>query len=111
MWALLVSLPPSRSPGQLRSPQLRAALASLGGALQTDNINSVFANFGLNPADGSEEMARGDGPGAFLAAIQARADSTRAEREAKAKADGDAGGSGGGEGDADGAGGDDAEMS
>jgi len=56
----------------LRSPQLRQALGSLSGALQSDNYNSVLGNFGLDPAAGSEHMMRGDSISAFLEAVQAR---------------------------------------
>ena len=45
----------------LRSPQLQQALGALTGALQTDNFNAVFANFGLDPAAGAESLARGNG--------------------------------------------------
>lgn len=76
---------------QITSPQLRAAVGSLSGALGTENLNSVFANFGLNPVDGSDEMARGDGAGAFLSALQAAVDRSRSEED-DAGADGGDGG-------------------
>jgi len=55
----------------LHSPQLRSAFASLTAALQSDNFNSVLANFGLDPAHGAEHLARGDTIGAFLASLYA----------------------------------------
>ena len=58
---------------QVSSPEFQGALATLSAALQTNNFNSVFANFGLDPADGAEHMARGDGIAAFLHALEARA--------------------------------------
>lgn len=59
---------------QISSPQLRQALDSLTGALNTENFNSIFANFGLDPAAGADEAARGDSTGAFVRAVQQRAD-------------------------------------
>jgi hypothetical protein len=56
----------------IRSPQLRQALSSLSNALENENFETVFANFGLNPEDGAEAMARGDPVGAFLAALRAK---------------------------------------
>ena len=58
---------------QLTSPEFQNALGSLTSALQTNNFNTVFANFGLDPMDGAEQMARGDGVGAFVRALEARA--------------------------------------
>ena len=55
----------------LHSAQLRSAYASLTAALQSDNFNSVLANFGLDPAHGAEQLARGDCIGAFLASLYA----------------------------------------
>merc|ERR1719473_401921 len=51
-----------RNPDELRSlvrsPQFQQALGSLSSALHTpDNFNSVFANFGLDPADGAQALA------------------------------------------------------
>jgi hypothetical protein len=46
---------------QLRSPQLQQALGSLTSALQSDNFETVFANFNLQPADGAEAINVGDG--------------------------------------------------
>lgn len=88
------------------SPQLRAGVAALGGALSTDNYQSVFANFGLNPADGADEMARGDGPGAFLSALQALVDRERAARSDGGETGAEEGGTGEGGAGGDGAGGD-----
>jgi hypothetical protein len=48
---------------QLRSPQLAQALDSLTEALQSDNYAGIFANFGLNPADGATDLQSGDGAG------------------------------------------------
>jgi len=58
----------------VQSPQLQQALGSLSSALQSENYNSVVANFGLNPAAGAEAMARGDNIEAFVNAVQAQAD-------------------------------------
>jgi hypothetical protein len=65
---------PSHLEAAIRSPQLAQALRSLTGALSTDNFETIFANFGLDPAAGADLMARGDAVGAFLAALQAKAD-------------------------------------
>jgi 26S proteasome regulatory subunit N13 len=62
----------------LRSPQFRQSLGALSSALQSDNFNSVMANFGIDPSPGMPQMVRGDGVGAFLAAVQADADRTNA---------------------------------
>ena len=75
--ALLQHLPPSLQNSEelintLRSPQLQQALSALTGALQTDNLNAVFANFGLDPADGASALQRGNGVQAMLDAIQAQ---------------------------------------
>jgi len=83
---LLPHLPEGhRSPSDLRStllsPQFQQALGSLTGALQTENFNTVFANFNLDPADGQEAVVRGDGVGAFVAALQAAAERKRAQQE------------------------------
>ena len=58
----------------LRSPQFKQSLAALSAALQSENFNTVFANFGLDPRDGATSLNSGDGIGAFLQAVQARAD-------------------------------------
>lgn len=61
----------------IRSPQFRQSLSSLTGALQTENFNAIFQNFGLNPADGADENARGNSVGAYIQAIQSSADRDR----------------------------------
>ncbi len=66
----------------LLSPQFQQALGSLSGALQTENFNTVFANFNLDPADGQEAVVRGDGVGAFVAALQAAAERKRSRESA-----------------------------
>ena len=38
-----------------------------------------YANFGLNPADGMTQLNRGDAIGAFLNALQAKADREKPE--------------------------------
>lgn len=58
----------------LRSPQFKQSLGALSAALQSENFNTVFANFGLDPRDGAAALNLGDGIGAFLQAVQARAD-------------------------------------
>jgi hypothetical protein len=75
----------------VRSPQFQQALGSLANALQTpDNFNSVFANFGLDPAAGAAAMASGDGVGAFIAALEQQARTATTDSEAKADESGDA---------------------
>jgi hypothetical protein len=55
----------------VRSPQLRSSLASLTGALQTDNFNAIVSNFGLDPSRGMEALAAGNNVEAFLQALLA----------------------------------------
>lgn len=55
----------------MRSPQLRSTLASLTGALQTDNFNSIMSNFGLDASRGMEALAAGNNVEAFLQALLA----------------------------------------
>ncbi len=55
----------------MRSPQLRSTLASLTGALQTDNFNSIMSNFGLDASRGMEALAAGNNIEAFLQALLA----------------------------------------
>ena len=69
----------------VHSPQFQQALASLSSALSTENYNSIFANFGLDPNAGAEEMSRGDNVAAFIAAVQAQADALNADKEADGK--------------------------
>ena len=64
----------------LRAPQLSAAMRSLSSALMSEgNFNSIFANFGLNPTDGMAQLTQGNGIGAFLDALQAKADREKDE--------------------------------
>lgn len=44
----------------LRSPQLRQAMAQLTSALASENYNSVMANLGVDPSAGAESLIRGD---------------------------------------------------
>jgi len=55
----------------IRSPQVRQALASLQSAVAGDSFNSVIANFDLDTSSEEvrEAMNRGDGVAAFLEAI------------------------------------------
>jgi hypothetical protein len=56
----------------VRSAQFQQSLGSLDHALrQADSFQQVTANFNLNPAAGADQLARGDGVGAFLVAVQA----------------------------------------
>ena len=55
-------------------PSSNSPLGALSAALQSENFNTVFANFGLDPRDGAAALNLGDGIGAFLQAVQARAD-------------------------------------
>lgn len=76
--ALTALLPEGqRSPADLadnlHSPQFQQTLSSLTGALQTENFNSIFANFNLDAAAGADALARGNGVEAFLMAIEAQA--------------------------------------
>jgi hypothetical protein len=56
----------------LRSPQLRDAMRSLSRALNPENYATVMANFGLDPAVGSELLVRGEAVQAFLQALAAQ---------------------------------------
>ena len=40
----------------------------------SDNVNSIFANFGLNAVDGGDAMAQGNPILAFLQALQSQVD-------------------------------------
>lgn len=94
----LIALLPEgqRSPADLadnlHSPQFQQTLSSLTGALQTENFNSIFANFNLDAAAGADALARGNGVEAFLTAIeaQARAQSSDGAEEADGEAKTDA---------------------
>lgn len=57
----------------VRSPQFRQTLASLTAALQTENYNSIFANFSLDTSAGAAALAQGNNVEAFLQAIEAQA--------------------------------------
>ena len=78
-------LPPTRQSkddviSTISTPQYQAALRSLSSALMSAaNFNSIFANFGLNPTDGMTQLNRGDAIGAFLNALQAKADREKPE--------------------------------
>ena len=74
----------------IRSPQLRQALSALSAALGTENYETVFANFDLDPADGADELAHGDAVGAFLAALRAKV--SRADGAGPAGDEGDSAG-------------------
>jgi len=76
---LLSALPeghqtPEELHASVRSPQFQQTLTALSGALQTENYNSIFANFGLDASAGAAALARGDGIQAFLDALNAQAD-------------------------------------
>ena len=58
----------------IRTPQFRSTLRTLTSALLSDNVNSIFANFGLNAADGGDAMAQGNPILAFLQALQAQSE-------------------------------------
>lgn len=67
----------------VRSAQFQQSLGSLSSALRNpDNLQSVLSNFGLNPADGHEQLLRGDGVGAFLSALQASANENNGNGDA-----------------------------
>lgn len=65
----------------LSSPQFQQSVAQLSHALADDNVNAVFANFGLDPAHGADALARGDGAAALADALTAAAQSRRAAEE------------------------------
>jgi hypothetical protein len=60
------------------SPQLRQTLVQLSKALNSENINMVITNFGLDARAGAHLLQIGDGIGAFLAALE-----SEIEREAR----------------------------
>lgn len=99
--ALLPLLPPGQQTeadlyAVLRSPQLRQAATSLGGALEDTNAAAVFSNFGLRAADGDAAMANGDSVGALIAAIIARAARSGSAGDGAGGAGAGAGGASGG---------------
>jgi hypothetical protein len=53
-----------------RSPQLRQTLVQLSKALNSENINMVITNFGLDARAGAHLLQIGDGIGAFLASLE-----------------------------------------
>ena len=53
-------------------------MGSVSSAMDSSNASSIFANFGLQLADGSESIARGDGTAALVQAVQAQVDRSRA---------------------------------
>ena len=54
------------------SPELSAAARRFTSAAHSSNINSIFATFGLSPADGAEALQRGDNVRALLDAMAAQ---------------------------------------
>mmetsp|Transcript_31914 Transcript_31914/g.73739 ORF Transcript_31914/g.73739 Transcript_31914/m.73739 type:complete len:166 (+) Transcript_31914:77-574(+) len=64
---------PAELEATVRSPQFRQTLASLTNALQTENYNSIFANFSLDTSAGAAALAQGNNVEAFLQAIEAQA--------------------------------------
>jgi hypothetical protein len=73
---LISLLPEGRQTDQelrmtFRSPQLRQTLVQLSKALNSENINMVIMNFGLDARAGANLLQIGDGIGAFLAALEA----------------------------------------
>ena len=77
----------------MHSPQYQQTLSSLTSALQSENYNSIFANFGLDPAAGAASLARGNGVEAFVAALEADV-SARASGSSSGSSSGSGGGSG-----------------
>ena len=51
---------PAELEATVRSPQFRQTLASLTNALQTENYNSIFANFSLDTSAGAAALAQGN---------------------------------------------------
>jgi len=51
---------------------LSAAARRFTGAAHSENVNSIFATFGLSPADGAAALHRGDNVRALLDAMQVR---------------------------------------
>mmetsp|Transcript_10419 Transcript_10419/g.10045 ORF Transcript_10419/g.10045 Transcript_10419/m.10045 type:complete len:375 (+) Transcript_10419:28-1152(+) len=60
----------------IRSPQFRQSMSQFSGALESDNINNIMANFNIDPSPGMENLIRGDGVGAFVASLQADVEAT-----------------------------------
>eukprot|EP01029_Cantina_marsupialis_P024020 TRINITY_DN6077_c0_g1_i1.p1 TRINITY_DN6077_c0_g1~~TRINITY_DN6077_c0_g1_i1.p1 ORF type:complete len:329 (-),score=114.81 TRINITY_DN6077_c0_g1_i1:101-1087(-) len=56
----------------LRSPQFTSTLRHMTHALHSDDVNSLFSNFNLNPVDGQDEMANGNFVSAFVRAFAVR---------------------------------------
>lgn len=84
--ALLPLLPENmRTPEELRStfssPQFRQALVALSQAIQSEGYEAVMASMALNPSAGAEHLMRGDGIGAFLAAVMARYPSSSSQQQ------------------------------
>jgi len=63
------------------SPHVRQAMHALSQALVTNNFDTVMANFGLEMSDCMDYLQRGDGIGAFLRALQAKADKEKREKK------------------------------
>ncbi|EQC26762.1 hypothetical protein SDRG_15412 [Saprolegnia diclina VS20] len=82
--ALLPLLPETlQNPHELlsttRTPQLRQCVGALSHALNSSNFNGILSNFGLNANAGHAQLMRGDGIGAFLAAVQAWGDANKTD--------------------------------
>jgi hypothetical protein len=100
---LLPLLPPGQQDmtglvASLRSPQLRQAMMSLTGALDTENAGPVFSNFGLRAQDGDAARARGDPVGALVAAVVEEAKRGEGSGEGSGAGAGSGAGSGSGSG-------------
>ena len=73
----------------VHSPQMQRAMHVLSSALQSDNFNTIMANFNLDTKAGADALAAGDGIGAFLQALQVDADGGEAASSSKANEDDD----------------------
>jgi hypothetical protein len=80
------------------SPELSAAARRFTSAAHSSNINSIFATFGLSPADGAGALQRGDNVRALLDAMAAQHPGVAVDDDAGAASATGGGGGGGTEG-------------
>ena len=74
----------------LATPQFQMALRRLSAACMSGQYNDVMSNFHLNPQDGAQHLMTGNGIGAVVAALVAKA-----KREGgSSQSSGDSGGAG-----------------
>jgi hypothetical protein len=80
---------------QIRSPQLRQAMGSVSSAMDSTNGAAIFSNFGLNAADGGDQLAYGDGVAALVHAVQARANRVHVATNSVSNSSGESSSTGG----------------